>query len=117
VVHAYRAVIFVKFLVDVCRALNCITFKQPCRFHPFYTKALRESRGIALLSFQTSALEGVRGQHHAPAACYPGKDPVPIVQEAFSNLVKNTNNKYFIRKYLTRKFSVSARDVNALINS
>ena len=22
------------------------------------------------------------GQHHAPAALYPGKDPVPIVQEA-----------------------------------
>jgi len=28
------------------------------------------------------ALEGVRGQQHAPAALYPGKDPVPIVQEA-----------------------------------
>jgi hypothetical protein len=24
----------------------------------------------------------VRGQRHAPAALYPGKDPVPIVQEA-----------------------------------
>ena len=24
---------------------------------------------------------GVRGQRHAPAAFYPGKDPVPIVQE------------------------------------
>jgi len=24
----------------------------------------------------------VRGQRHAPAAIYPGKDPVPIVQEA-----------------------------------
>ena len=30
----------------------------------------------------TMALEGVRGQHHAPAALYPGKDTVPIVQEA-----------------------------------
>jgi len=32
----------------------------------------------------TTALErgeGVRGQHHAPAGLYPGKDPVPIVQE------------------------------------
>ena len=27
------------------------------------------------------ALEGVRGQRHAPAAFYPGKVPVPIVQE------------------------------------
>ena len=24
----------------------------------------------------------MRGQRHAPAALYPGKDPVPIVQEA-----------------------------------
>jgi hypothetical protein len=30
----------------------------------------------------TTALEGVRGQRHAPAALYPRKDPVPIVQEA-----------------------------------
>ena len=30
----------------------------------------------------TTALEEVRGQRHAPAALYPGKDPVPIVQEA-----------------------------------
>jgi hypothetical protein len=29
----------------------------------------------------TTALEGVRGQLHAPAALYPGKDPVSIVQE------------------------------------
>ena len=33
--------------------------------------------------FMTSALRwGVGGQHHAPAALPPGKDPVPIVQEA-----------------------------------
>ena len=30
----------------------------------------------------TMALEGVRGQRHAPAALCPGKDPVPVVQEA-----------------------------------
>jgi len=24
----------------------------------------------------------MRGQRHAPAALYPGKDPVPVVQEA-----------------------------------
>ena len=29
-----------------------------------------------------AALEGLRGQLHAPAALYPEKDPVPIVQEA-----------------------------------
>jgi hypothetical protein len=29
----------------------------------------------------TSALDGVCGQRHASAA-YPGKDPVPVVQEA-----------------------------------
>ena len=30
----------------------------------------------------TSALDGVGGQHHAPAALSPGKDPVSIVWEA-----------------------------------
>jgi len=30
----------------------------------------------------TAALEGVSGQQHAPAALYPGKDPVLILQEA-----------------------------------
>ena len=30
----------------------------------------------------STALEGVRDQRHAWAALYPGKDPVPIVQEA-----------------------------------
>jgi len=30
----------------------------------------------------TSALDGVGDQHHAPAALPPGKDRVPIVQEA-----------------------------------
>ena len=30
----------------------------------------------------TTALDGVRGQRHIPTALYPGKDPVPIVQEA-----------------------------------
>jgi hypothetical protein len=29
----------------------------------------------------TTSLEGVRDQRHVPAALYPGKDPVPIVQE------------------------------------
>jgi len=30
----------------------------------------------------TATREGVSGQQHAPAALYPGKDPVPILQEA-----------------------------------
>ena len=30
----------------------------------------------------TTALERGEGQRHAPAALYPRKDPVPIVQEA-----------------------------------
>ena len=45
-------------------------------------KALRESRGIALFCFWPWHYKGVRGQRHAPAAHYPRKDPVPIVQEA-----------------------------------
>ena len=31
----------------------------------------------------TSALDAAGGQRHAPAALLPGKDPVPIVQEAW----------------------------------
>ena len=42
------------------------------------TKAQRESRGISTLPL-TSVLTGVDGERHAQA---PGKDPVPIVQEA-----------------------------------
>jgi len=30
----------------------------------------------------TSAVDGVGGQRHAPAVFTPGKDPLPIVQEA-----------------------------------
>jgi hypothetical protein len=46
------------------------------RFHLLQAmKPLRESRCIALLCFQTSALEGVRGQRHAPAAFYPRERP------------------------------------------
>jgi hypothetical protein len=41
-------------------------------------KALRESRGIALPCFYTTALEGVRGQRHAPAALPPEKTRYPL---------------------------------------
>jgi pyruvate/2-oxoglutarate/acetoin dehydrogenase E1 component len=36
---------------------------------------------VQLYSFMTSAVDGVGGQCHAPAAFIPGKDPIPIVQE------------------------------------
>ena len=39
------------------------------------TKALRESRGIALLYFRPLHQKGVRGQRHAPAAPYPREGP------------------------------------------
>jgi hypothetical protein len=47
-------------------------------------EALGGEKRYSSYSFTTSALDGVSGQHHAPAALYPrGKDPpVPIVQEA-----------------------------------
>jgi hypothetical protein len=46
------------------------------------TKALRESRGIALLCFYTTALDGGWGVSVTPQPLsIPGKDPVPIVQE------------------------------------
>ena len=40
------------------------------------------SRGIALLFSRTLALGGVGGQPHTPTASFPGKDAVPIIQEA-----------------------------------
>jgi len=40
------------------------------------------SRGIALLFLGPRDEMGVGGQAHAPAASTPGKDPVPIVQDA-----------------------------------
>jgi len=39
------------------------------------TKALRESRGIALLYFRPQHWKGVRGQRHAPAAPYSRERP------------------------------------------
>ena len=44
--------------------------------------AQRVGRGIALLFHDRGIRRGVSGQQHAPAALYPGKDPVPILQEA-----------------------------------
>jgi hypothetical protein len=43
--------------------------------------AHRRSTGIALLFHDQRHWKWVRGQRHAPAALYPGKDPVAIVQE------------------------------------
>jgi hypothetical protein len=44
--------------------------------------AHRGSRGIVVPIHDHGSRRGVRGQRHAPAILYPGKDPVPIVQEA-----------------------------------
>ena len=41
-------------------------------------KAQRWTRGIALLFFLTSALDGVGGQRHAPAALLQGKTRYPL---------------------------------------
>ena len=52
---------------------------------PYYRpwRPLRESTGIALLFFvNVGTLDGGGGQRHAPVAFTPGKDLVPIVQEA-----------------------------------
>jgi len=49
------------------------------RFSP---QTLRASRGIALLFSKTFGNRKGWGQPHAPTASTPGKDPVPILQEA-----------------------------------
>ena len=46
------------------------------------TKAQRGSICITVLLLQPRRCMGVDGQRHAPPALPPGKDPVPIVQEA-----------------------------------
>jgi len=58
-----------------------VTLVQALRFCTGRT-ACRASRGIALLFHDQQHYKGVRGQRHAPAALYPEKDLVPIVQEA-----------------------------------
>jgi len=52
--------------------------------HRGTVQAVRPIGGVQLelYSFLTTALEGVWGQRRAPAALYPGKDPIAIVQEA-----------------------------------
>jgi hypothetical protein len=88
ILHNTLLATFIKLLETVSKGLfrnrsqnRCHTFLD-CRrvVSPFLqtTKALRESSGIALLFFQTSALEGVRGQRHAPAALPPGKTRYPL---------------------------------------
>ena len=53
-------------------------------FHPslYATQTLRVSRGIALLFFRTFGTTWGRGSSRRPGRLYPGKDSVPIVQEA-----------------------------------
>ena len=66
-----------------CYGIDCLFVAQNNGFTLSQaTKALRESRGIALLYFRPLHQKGVRGRRHAPATPYPGKDPVTIVQEA-----------------------------------
>ena len=43
--------------------------------------AQRVGKGIALLYRDRGTRRWVSGQQHAPAALYPGKDSVPLLQE------------------------------------
>jgi hypothetical protein len=54
------------------------------RFHPFYWPRRPLGRVEVYLEsvFRPRHKKGVRGRRHAPAAFFPGKDLVPIVQEA-----------------------------------
>ena len=42
----------------------------------------RVGRVIALLFHDRDTRRGMSGQQYAPTALYPGKDPVPILEEA-----------------------------------
>ena len=63
---------------DIKKKLKC-TLVQALRLCTGRT-AHKTSRGMTW--HMTMALEECRGQRHAPAVLYPGKEPVPIVQEA-----------------------------------
>ena len=67
-----------KARMSVKKKVNC-TLVQALRLCTSRT-AHRRSRGIAILFHDHGTRR--RCQPHAPAALYPGKDPVPIVQEA-----------------------------------
>jgi hypothetical protein len=70
---------------NLCSLTVCVTVRFIGKqVSPFLqaTKALRERRGIALLCFYTSALEGGGWSASRPSHILPRKDPVPIVQEA-----------------------------------
>ena len=71
-----------QFLYDTSKGTSCGGSKF--RFSPFLwaTKALRVSRGIALLFLGPWLSRwGWGTQPHAPAASTPGKNSIPIVQE------------------------------------
>ena len=64
---------------DSVQVIGLCTGTEALYMHCRSRTAHRRSRGI-LYSFFITALLGVRSQGHTPAALYPGKDPVPIVQ-------------------------------------
>jgi hypothetical protein len=71
-------------LIKIIYSYLCIYFDVAKKSSPAtrHGGAWRERRYI-FYSFLTSALDGVSGQRHDPAAFAPGKGtPVPIVQEA-----------------------------------
>ena len=58
---------------DVCRSFGLITYVDLTLSQA--TKALRDSRDIALLYFWPRHWKGVRGQRHDPTANYPRERP------------------------------------------
>ena len=63
------------------RRLKCVRKHSTCKIKVKCT-LVQALRLCTNRTAHTTALERVRGQRHAPAALYPGKDSVPIVQEA-----------------------------------
>ena len=72
---------------------------------PYYYRTLRllrENRGIALLFFvNLGALDGGEWSTRSPSRLYPGKDPVPIVQETGSIYSDNFKMRVTLSYFIT----------------
>jgi hypothetical protein len=79
------ASILASTLLQPCIFLRCISYFRYTlllkgKEVPVHTMEAQGERRYSSYSFMTSALDGVNGQHHAPAALFPpGKGPaLPI---------------------------------------
>ena len=74
------------FFSSKCSLFHNANFFGSGIIHILYTGCVKLKKNNFGAKGLTTTLEGVRCQRHVPAYFTPGKDPVPIVQEAGWNL-------------------------------